>query len=210
MAKISFNIPQLLNEAFPSTLRTGFGVIVGEDQTNVPKYPGTIQVHEREVQEMNHLGLPIFDPVIFEKGKYNFLEDGKVVARDVPEIQLPLVTTIELSREKKIQETRPNGSVGSVKEMWAFSDWKVRIRGLILQGDPFAFPEDHIRNLRKLEEIADAVRVSSFLFYLFKIKRLVIKSVSVASVQGAPNSLPFFIDAVSDEALEIIINQNNN
>ena len=163
---------------------------------------------------VSYLGTPIFQPITFLGGNYQQLgvgpQAGQVV--DVPYVgwQLPATTTAEFRRTKDITKSRPSTASGTTKEMWAFQDWDITIRGLILDGQPNYFPVGELRQLLSYEKIVDAIDVVGDMFTYLGIKRVVIESFSLGRVAGQPNVLPFQLQCVSDEPLELSILSNSN
>jgi len=206
MADIVFDIASAFVSEFPTELRNGFGALPGATQLltrEQQQFPGLQAIQARDVEEYNALGLPIFDLVTFRGGIYDTIENGQVVPIEIPDRELPLTSMISCSRSKQITKSTPSGATGSVKELWAFQDWKVQIRGLIMGDDPLSFPEQEVRQIKQLETIADSIEVSSELFYILGIKRLVITQARFATKQGSPYVLPFFLSCESDEPIEL-------
>ncbi|SFB80158.1 hypothetical protein SAMN05421780_101542 [Flexibacter flexilis DSM 6793] len=161
-------------------------------------------------------GTPIMMPVSFGGKKYNvFAPDGSLKSVDYKTYQLPATTFCEFSRDKRIAETPINGGVGSIRELYGFSDWEITIRGLLItetkQSGMMAcdvFPEDEIRNLQAWENIAASVDVSGLMFNILKIRSIDIKKITIGVIEDAPNVIPFQISAASAQAQELYVKTN--
>lgn len=160
----------------------------------------------------SYLRTPIFQPITFRGGSYKQLgtgaQQGQVVQADYAGWQLPATATAEFKRGKHITKTSPNGASGSVKELWAFGDWDITIRGLLLDGQPGFFPAGQLRELLGWEKVADAIEVVGEMFGYLGIKRLVIEDFNLGKVAGMPNVIPFQLQCSSDEDLILSIKNN--
>jgi len=136
---------------------------------------------------------------------FDFYEDGEIVRRELGDLLLPPTTTVEFTRSKNVKKTRPNGQRGSVKELWAFHDWTVTIRGLIIGENPSVFPKGQLQQLAQFEDAADSIEVVGELFSLLGIDRLLIERPRFSQIKGKPNVIAFQLDCSSDEEFEIVI-----
>ena len=163
--------------------------------------------------EMSYLGTPIFQPVTFMGGMYQQFgtgrQQGEVVDAAYAGWMLPATTTVEFKRSKEITKSHPSTGIGTTKELWQIEDWEITIRGLILDGQPNYFPEGQLRQLLSYEKIVDAIDVQGAMFNYLGIRRLVIESLSIGQVAGKPNVIPFQMQCVSDEPLELFILSNS-
>jgi hypothetical protein len=229
MAETTFLIDNLYRQAFPSIGNAPvvaldgvrdlagqqFDALTGNsfkpgttDRTSPPVSFGGIQaVKIQQGDELSYLGTPIFQPIRFLAGNYQVFgsgaDNGKVVTARYETWRLPATTTVEFNRPHQITKSAPASSNGTTKELWAFGDWDVTIRGLILHPDPCRFPKDELAELMRWEQIADGIDVTGQMFRLLGIKRLAIDRISLSRVNGMPNVIPFQIEASSDEPLEI-------
>ena len=171
---------------------------------------GTVLV---QGDELSYLGTPIFQPITFLGGVYQVLgsgtQQGQVLDASYVGWQLPATTTAEFKRSKVITKSRPSTASGTTKELWAFDDWDVTIRGLILDGQPNYFPVGQLRQLLSYEKVVEAIDVVGDMFTYLGIKRLVVESLSIGRVAGSPNVIPFQMSCVSDEPLELSILSNS-
>lgn len=116
---------------------------------------------------------------------------------------------VNVSRENRIVSTGLVGRDGTVKEYINAGDWSISIAvGLQgKQGDAMAdvWPEEAIRELRKMLEAKEALRVHSEFLDVWGISRMVVKSVS-ATQETESNYQTLSVSAVSDEDYEIFSN----
>ena len=235
MADISYRVDSLYRMAFPDlaskvftkldgvrdlavgqvdkVLGNGFQVET-EAQTSAPKYDfsGIDTTMLVQGEEQSYLGTPIFQPINFLGGVYQVLgngaQQGQVVDESYAGWQLPATATAEFRRNKVITKSRPSTANGSTKELWAFEDWDITIRGLILDAQPNFFPEGQLRQMLRWEKITDGIDVAGDMFTYLGIKRLVIENFNIGRVAGQPNVIPFQMSCVSDEPLELSILSN--
>lgn len=110
------------------------------------------------------------------------------------------------SREHRIVSTALTGRDGTVKEYINAGDWAVNIViGLqCVENGEIAdeWPEEELRQLRKLLEAKEALRVHSTFLEALNIGRVVIRSYSLSQMTEA-NYQVVEISAVSDEDYEI-------
>lgn len=234
MAELSFNIDSLYRLAFPDLASKVLGRLDGvrdvvlekgdqllgngfhvptSAESHLPRLdfsgiPGAVII---QGEERSYLGTPIFQPIRFMAGNYQLLgtgaRAGQVIAADYDEWRLPATATAEFRRTKAITKTKPNGAKSSTKEMWAFDDWDITIRGILLHPKPNVFPEADLRELARWELVADSIQVAGEMFAYLGIKRLVIESLNIGKVTGMPNMVPFQMSCVSDEDLPISLSE---
>lgn len=219
MADLTFSIDTLYRQAFPDLASRPLAQLEGARDLagakldlatgNAPKvdFGGVQAVKITQGTEMSYLGTPIFQPIRFLEGDYQVFgtgaQEGQMVKARYGTLRLPATSTAEFGRAHQIMKTAPSGADGTTKELWAFTDWDVTIRGLILHTDPHTFPADEVLFMRRWEEVADAIEVSGEMFELLGIKRLAIEKINFGRVAGMPNVVPFQIEASSDKPLEI-------
>ncbi len=237
MAELNYNLDTLYRQAFPdlaskvlgrldgvrdvalgkldTALGNGFQVPAGSSAIVAqPKldFTGINAVALVQGDELSYLGTPIFQPITFLGGEYKQLgkgaQQGQVVKATYAGWQLPATATAEFKRGKTVTTSSPNAATSSTKELWAFQDWSVVIRGLILDGQPNYFPAGQLREMLSWEKIADSIKVSGEMFGFIGIKQLVIMDCNIGKVAGMPNVVPFQFTCVSDEDLVLSIKNN--
>lgn len=237
MAELTYHLDSLYRQAFPDLASKVLGRVDGvrdlalgklddalgssfkvpqpaaaSEPEPVLNFTGIAPVVVVQGDERSYLGTPIFQPITFLGGVYNQLgtgaQQGQVLQASYNGWQLPATATAEFKRGKSITKTSPNGAAGSTKELWAFHDWDITIRGLILDGQPNFFPAGLLRQLLSWEKVADAIEVSGEMFGYLGIKRLVIEECNLGKVAGMPNVVPFQLQCVSDEDVILSITTN--
>lgn len=205
MAEIRYDISQLTNLAFGLT-----GSLIrypdANHQAQAPAsidWKGVPEVEITKSEVMSYLGTPVFMPVRFLEGKYKKLNYGRVQTVSSEEWQLPYTTLVDFNRKKIIAKTQVNGYYGEVKEMYGFGDWDIKIRGFLINNNPFKFPEEELRRLLEFENLTDAISVEGDMFNWLSIYKLVIEDIQLPRIEGMPNVQPFQLSCVSDVPIEL-------
>lgn len=194
-------------------LRSTFGIgpvfILPEDapQRGEAAYINIPVKSNEESKKLSWLGTPIMHPVLFKGTTYQqFAKTGKIEKVTLNDFDLPPASIIDFRRSKNVTKTRLSGNNGTVKEIYAFDDWQIRIRGLCLD-DPKAgiTAYQQQQELLKWENLADSIRVFGDYFTDKSIYDIVIEDINLPQREGSTNILPFVITAVSDEPLELIL-----
>lgn len=130
----------------------------------------------------------------------------KVRARvKMEEFRLPNATMVDFSRSKNITKTPMYE--GSVKEIFGFDDWQIRIRMLCVAEKSRGMTGQEIAHeVIKWTQLADCIKVSGKLFNSKEIYSIAIDKVDIKSIEGAPDTVAIELDCISDEAFEIIYN----
>lgn len=123
--------------------------------------------------------------------------------------QIPVATLVDWNRGKEIVKTKVRGSGGTVKELYAFEDWSINIRGLIfdeygvdgISGGRTAV--ELMRTLRAFEEFADTIPVQGWWFNEHKVSRIVINQIRFKQIEGKPWVIGFDMDCDSDNSLSL-------
>ncbi|SHJ76098.1 hypothetical protein SAMN02745146_0098 [Hymenobacter daecheongensis DSM 21074] len=237
MAEITYRIDSLYRTAFPdlaskaltkldgvrdlalskaeAALGMGFQVPTEQQRTSPAlDFAGIGSAVIIQGDETSYLGTPIFQPIRFLAGNYQLLgtgaRQGQVVLADYDEWRLPATATAEFRRAKILTKSSPNAAFGSAKELWAFEDWDITIRGIILHEKPNVFPAGELREMLRWEQLVDSIAVGGQMFELLGIKRLVVESLNIGKVAGMPNVVPFQMQCCSDEPLEVSILTNQS
>lgn len=232
---LSYQVEKLYGALFPSVIQQGLFKLEGVQDLGIAKAEKLLglgyKLEQNENKElkldftgvkvakidegniMSYLGTPIFMPVWFKGGKYPVIVNGEQQLRDFKTLRLPATTTVSFSRNKDIAKTAPSGGTGTVKELFAFSDWDITIQGIIItegnrEGQNASiFPEEELNELKKYEEVADSIEVFGGLFEAFNINRVAVERAVLGNTQGGkPNVIPFQFRCTSDEPVELIIN----
>ena len=158
---------------------------------------------ERDGITVHEIGQPITDPEYWE-GRWVLCKLR--LERENGEGLTFADAVAAASREHRIVSTALTGRDGTVKEYINAGDWAVNIvLGLqCVENGEIAdkWPEDELRQLRKLLEANEALRVHSTFLAALNIGRVVIRSYSLSQMTEA-NYQVVEISAVSDEDYEI-------
>lgn len=197
----SFNISNLLSNAFG--IKAPLFVLPSEAPQNGEASYGSIPVKPlEEAKKLSWLGTPIIYPMLFKGGEYQFYQPTGIIGSvRLNDFEIPPATLVDFRRAKNITKTRLSGNNGTVKEIYGFDDWQIRIRGLCLDTPQSSAYEQH-QELLKWENLADSIQVQGELFLDKNIYSLVIEDINFSQPEGKQNIIPFEITAVSDEPLE--------
>ncbi len=178
----------------------------GKNPSFPPKFPDNIQlVDEDEAEEQSIFGTPVLGTFSFDEGEYNtYDKDGKVVKIKMDKFTLPYSCLIEFSRDANLTQTQTLGATGTVKELFGLDDWKINIRGIALNEKNIKAHEI-IDELTKWRMVCDSIPVTGNLFNRKNITNLVIESFNIQPLAAKYNVIPFQIQAISDEPIELII-----
>lgn len=204
MSNYKPDISQLFNAAF-GVIPLTYKVEQDAQQNGEASYP-TIQTKPlAEAKKMSWMGTPIMFPMKFVGGSYQFYKSSGILAqKSLNDFELPPTTIVDFRRAKNITKTNVLGSNGTVKEIYGFDDWQIRIRGLCLDTPDITAYQLH-QELLKWEDIADSIEVIGELFKDKSIYRLTIEDMDFKQPQGKHNVIPFEITASSDEPLELVL-----
>jgi hypothetical protein len=147
----------------------------------------------------------VFMPLVFETTTYNVLIDGQVKkdGASTEEMAFPVVL-IEAARSKVIEVTSIEGKNGSVKEFSNLGHYDVSVKG-ILVGDDGNYPSQQVRKLARLDSRPVAINVTNGLLDYIGVKKLIIKRINWRSMQGYENLQAFELECISDEDVELVI-----
>ncbi len=198
----TFSIPQLLAQAFGLT-KVSYVVPQDAPQAADVNYAGVQVKPMQEVKKLSWMGTPIMFPTLFKGGSYQYYkENGVLDNKPLADFDIPPASIIDFRRAKNITKTRISGTNGTVKEIYGFDDWQIRIRGLCLDTPQMSAYDQHLE-LLKWESLADSIQVIGELFKDKSIYRLVIEEIDFPQREGSTNIIPFVITAVSDEPIEL-------
>ncbi|MEY4902840.1 MAG: hypothetical protein RLZZ292_655 [Bacteroidota bacterium] len=120
----------------------------------------------------------------------------------IGDVRLPNEPTILITAKKIIVETQLVGSDrrGSVKELIAFGDYDITIRGIAINEKSHTlYPEDWLFKLNELYNRNEALTIVCGLTAVLGIERIVIKQVTYPEMVGIPNAQGYEFICVSDE-----------
>lgn len=174
-----------------------------DEYTNIQLLP------ESEADAISEFGTPVFGSVTFEGGEYNMYDrsNGSVIKRRYSNYTLPHSCIVEFSRDANITKTNVIGSTGTVKEIYGKGDWSINIRGIALarRNGTGETAQEQINQLIRWENICDSIPVLGSIFREKEIYNITIENISIQPIVGRWNAIPFQIDAVSDEPIELFL-----
>lgn len=198
-----YNISQLFKLAFGVNLPVYLTVPIGKQPTHTAEYGSIRTVEREEAMRLSKLGTPIVFPVKFTAGSYKFYDyQSKIVEKQLSDFWLPPATMVDFSRVKNISRTDVIGGNGTVKEIYGFDDWQIRIR-TVCHNDELSSRE-YEKRLIEWSEVIQSISVEGDLFGWKNIHNLVIESIDIRSLEGAPNIIPIELNCISDEPFELI------
>ena len=123
----------------------------------------------------------------------------KVKAKQrMEEFRLPNATMIDVSREKIMTKTNmPMG--GTVKEIFGFDDWQIRIRMLCVAEKNRGMTGQEISNeVIKWFSLADSIKVYGRPFIDRDIFEIVLTNIDIKSITGSPDTVAIEMSAISE------------
>lgn len=202
-------VQQVLADVFSINLHANYEININDADKQLYQFQNNIILNEADQSsEMSQFGTPVFGVVKFEEGKYNVFNrySGKLEKATYLSYTLPYTCLIDFSRDNDVIVTKTLGG-GSVKEIFGVGDWKINIRGIAVNGSDKVGNTAHsqITNLIKWADISDAIECSGYLFDSKMIRRLVIQKLDIQPIEAKYNVIPFQIEAISDDPLELVI-----
>ena len=183
---------------------------------NVPLEPGQFrdivllpeESDGEEIATKSEFGLPVMAPITFEAGEYNSYDrrTAAIVKRQMPEFTLPLSSIVEFQAPNDVIKTKLQGGSGTVKEFYSLDDWRITIRGIALKSRTEWWREDAHEQIERLIQwrgLCDPIAVQSPIFRRKGIYNIVIEDISIRPVVARWDAIPFQIEAVSDEPIEL-------
>jgi hypothetical protein len=147
------------------------------------------------------LGTPIYEQINF---KIPLANGG---FRDY---LLPDWPLLDVNVAKNIVKTPIKGKNGTVKEYINIDDYQITIRGIIINYTSEAYPEDLVNDLHQLFVVNKEMQVTSALLNLLDIHNVVITDLKLPEVEGYNNIQPYIISCISDEPVELLIQDARN
>lgn len=211
VSTIRYNFSELFSVAFG--IGTKFFPVKYNHPTEQSEGVGNIHFdipsidNKEEAIELTKLGTPILFPITFiGKGYNKYDRNGKIINVELKDFRLPASSLIEISRDKAETTTPLSGITGSVKEIYGFEDWKITIKGICFneQNHPtHKTPIEQKNELYQWESLADSIKIESEILRDFDIYNLFIKNIQFGQIAGKPEFLPFQIECLSDEPIEL-------
>lgn len=172
-------------------------------------FPNVELIEVEPYEKVTSLGTPVYGTFSLKAGGYNTYDsDGQVMVKDMPDLEMPYSCIAEFNRAMVMTQTATLGASGSVKEIYGLDDWNIRIRGVALDDNIWGSgksAQEQINELCKWRDICDAIEIVGKIFNEKEIHSIVITNLMIRPVQGRYGVVPFEIEAVSDEPIELMI-----
>lgn len=198
-------ISQLFELAFGVKNPVYLTVPIGKQKPEEIKYP-SINIKEAELEEATRLsrfGTPIIFPMKFKGGSYKIYDSkGRIQQQQYEDFWFPPATMVDFSRPKNITKTDVSGGNGTVKEIFGFDDWSIRIRTLCIKDELSA--REYEKKIVDFEKVIQSISVEGDLFGWKDIHNLTIDDIDIKSIEGSPNIIPIELLCSSDEPFELI------
>lgn len=202
-----YSIPQLIREAFGVGVSAKYLRILKPEKQPLPEYEDlpVLQAHSRQLT--SYLGTPFFQQVLLitqdKSFSGNFKDESGLQGFDLPDGPM-----VDISLSRIIVKTpRAGRNVrGTVKEYISADDYKIRIRGLLVNYDGQHPPVEETSRLVELCNIPEALEVQNELLNAIGIYNLVIEGLELPSFEQYTNVQPYVISAISDTPIELEFN----
>lgn len=141
---------------------------------------------------MSRQGIPVWDYLKISP---------KIIAgtgEDYEGFEFPAEIVVEASLTKKVVETEIFGADGNVEELIGLSDWDITIRGFIINYQTTDYPENEVKELKRLCELKDVeLEVEGTFLNLLDIGYISIHSLTLPPAVGYSDMQAFEITAKS-------------
>lgn len=201
-----YEIGQLFKLAFGVSSPVYLTVPIGKQKQPEIQYSG-IKIKESELPEAERLsrfGTPIVFPVKLLKGDYKVYDkDSQIIKKEYDDFWFPPATMVDFSWGKISIKTSVYGSNGSVKEIYGFDDWSIRIRTLCITDELSA--RDYEKKIIDWVKVVQSIKVEGFLFQSKDIFNIVIEDIDIKSIEGSPNVIPIELSCYSDKPMDLLL-----
>ncbi|REC47877.1 MULTISPECIES: DUF6046 domain-containing protein [Chryseobacterium] len=201
-----YEISQLFKLAFGVSSPVYLTVPIGKRKQSEIQYSG-IKLKESELPEAERLsrfGTPIIFPIKFKSGLYKvYDEKSMIIHNEFKDFWFPPATMVDFSQSKSIIKTDMLGANGTVKEIFGFDDWSIRIRTLCISDEMSA--KDYAKNIIKWSKVIQGIDVEGELFNRKDINILVIEDIDIKSIEGSPNVIPIELNCISDQPIDLLL-----
>ena len=179
-----------------------------EQEVQSLNYEDVRLLPEEESEITSMLGTPVFGDITFEAGQYNIYNKytGIIEKAGYSGYTLPYSCIVDFSRQNNVITTPVLGSTGTVKEIYGIGDWDITIRGIAFNNDKAGnSAHEQIKQLIAWADLCDSIEVGGSVFLSKGINRIAIKSIDIQPIEAKWNVIPFTIQAISDEPIELTI-----
>jgi hypothetical protein len=191
----------------PGVLPKGYE-LPEEQKAQFPNYEAVRVLPQEESEIISAIGTPVFGDITFEEGAYHIYNKytGAIETAKYGAYTLPYSCIVDFSRDNNIIITPVLGNTGTVKEIYGIGDWDITIRGIAFNNDKAGnSAHEQINKLIRWADLCDSIAVGGSVFLSKGIDRMAIKSIDIQPIEAKWNVIPFIIEAISDEPIELTI-----
>ena len=173
-------------------IRPPAGFPVVERQSNpTPEQVG--EVGDLYYERTSALGAPVILPITI---------DG---------VDLPDNCVMTITGRNRIIETDLNSKNGTFKELWAKDDYKISIRGMVIQSNGNEdYPEDQLRQIKELIDAQTHLPIECDMTTLFGITDIAIYDYNFPALPGVSMAQPFELLCRSDYKFDLELDTNGD
>lgn len=204
---MEYNINHLFRTAFGISAPIYMAdVYSSDDSSGKINYTGVKYAEPAKAKKLSWMGTPIMFPITIPTDTFQFYcPNGDIIKEVIPAFDMPATSLVDFSRAKNITRTDVLGDNGTVKEIYGFDDWSIRIRGICLNEPKIRTAHEQVKHLLKYERVVGSIGIVGEQFLQKEIHAITIESIDFQQVQGKPDVIPFEIRAVSDEPLILVL-----
>lgn len=174
------------------------------------EYPNIKMLAEdEEADALSEFGTPVYGSILLNGGEYNMYDrkTGAVVKGLFGDYTLPYSCVAEFRRKANITKTEVLGNTGTVKELFGLGDWDITIRGIALdsRSGEGTKAREQIETLCRWAEVSDSIGIEGSIFRGKGIYNVAIESIEILPIVGRWNAIPFQIEMISDEPIELYL-----
>ena len=152
----------------------------------------------------SYLGTPVLSNIVFAAGSYE--RDGEIINFDGLTINTVLMT---ITQTKNIVKTPMQGRDGTVKEFISLGDYVIGLNGALVNEDGEAYPAEQVNALIELMKVPESLEFTSEFIDRFGSFELTIEAWDIPQKQGERSQQQFSIKAVSDNPIELQLNEES-
>jgi hypothetical protein len=214
MAKGTYNFEESRALAInsPRLILNGFGL--SALKTEIYTLSANTQEGDTPIKSSYYLGTPVFANIDFIGGTYINMagEAIEYLGGENGGFAIDSVL-VSVGQSKNIVTTAIQGRNGTVKEYISDGDYKITIRGVLTSatnrnGD--YYPVEEVKKLMEICKVNASVKIASrFLNDIFGVYNIVIESYVFPQEEGQYNTQLFSIDCISDDPIELTIQQDS-
>ena len=114
---------------------------------------------------------------------------------------------MNLQVQKKIVKTAVAGRQGTVKELISTQDYKITLKGFLINRKDNNYPTEQVEKLKNIFEKNTSITIKSPLTDIFEITKVVIESLNLPETKHQ-NIQPFSMSLLSDDDFTAILNED--